>query len=294
MWKCRKCGKQADATNRICRACGGIVESVSDAPPSIKHIQAADEVALELLSDRTSPTAKSDAWVAEVGSASEHESVRPDWKCSNCGEAVPGQFDECWKCQSTRMSEEVEDATPPLPSVAENRGEIEVSTSLMPYGDEEAVPSECAFCGSTKIISGVTIRDQGQGSDGKLQAVVFGNPEALIFKDRLYGELTADICGECGHVELRVANPGQLFRHYVQSRGVDETDAPESKTKADVAWDLKRLLRKTTACERRGEYKEAIHHLEQFISRTDNTSNIDLARAHIRRIQKRISDQGQG
>jgi hypothetical protein len=47
--------------------------------------------------------------------------------------------------------------------------------------------------------------------------VVFGDPGALVFKDRLYGELWADICGDCGHVELRVANPRQLYRHYRKS-----------------------------------------------------------------------------
>jgi hypothetical protein len=32
-----------------------------------------------------------------------HESVkrdatRRDWKCSHCGETVPGSFDSCWRC----------------------------------------------------------------------------------------------------------------------------------------------------------------------------------------------------
>jgi hypothetical protein len=44
--------------------------------------------------------------------------------------------------------------------------------------------------------------------------VVYGDPEALIFKDRVYGRLKADICGDCGHVELRVENPGELYEHY--------------------------------------------------------------------------------
>jgi hypothetical protein len=72
-----------------------------------------------------------------------------------------------------------------------------------------------------KLIRDVTVAGQGEGSDGKPEVVVFGNPEALIFKDRLTGEIRADICGVCGHLEFRVANPGQIYRHYEKARGVD-------------------------------------------------------------------------
>jgi hypothetical protein len=26
----------------------------------------------------------------------------PDWKCPQCGESVPGNFDSCWKCETPR------------------------------------------------------------------------------------------------------------------------------------------------------------------------------------------------
>ena len=67
------------------------------------------------------------------------------------------------------------------------------------------------------MMHGVNIRDQGQGSDGSLKVVITGNPAALMFKDRLYGTLRASICGECGHVDLRVANAAELYRHYLKS-----------------------------------------------------------------------------
>lgn len=28
----------------------------------------------------------------------------PEWKCSNCGAAVPGNFDRCWHCGTPRES----------------------------------------------------------------------------------------------------------------------------------------------------------------------------------------------
>jgi hypothetical protein len=30
------------------------------------------------------------------------EDGRPEWTCANCGEQNPGNFDECWKCQTCR------------------------------------------------------------------------------------------------------------------------------------------------------------------------------------------------
>jgi hypothetical protein len=52
--------------------------------------------------------------------------------------------------------------------------------------------------------------------------VIYGNPQALLFKDRLYGALSANICGECGHVQLRVANAAKLYEHYLESQELAE------------------------------------------------------------------------
>lgn len=60
-----------------------------------------------------------------------------------------------------------------------------------------------------------------QYSDGELKVVVYGNPEALFFKDRLFGEIRADICGSCGHIQFHVANPSELYDHYRDSLGLD-------------------------------------------------------------------------
>lgn len=77
----------------------------------------------------------------------------------------------------------------------------------------------CPRCGSAKVMHGVEVLDQGDSSDGQLKVVIYGNPSALFFQDRLYGYLTADICGDCGHVELRVANPDELYKHYGKTHG---------------------------------------------------------------------------
>jgi hypothetical protein len=33
------------------------------------------------------------------------ENDRPSWECLQCGEENPGNFDECWKCQTWRVPE---------------------------------------------------------------------------------------------------------------------------------------------------------------------------------------------
>ncbi|MDC0274403.1 MAG: hypothetical protein P8M30_15105 [Planctomycetaceae bacterium] len=75
----------------------------------------------------------------------------------------------------------------------------------------------CEKCGSEKIIPDVRVVDQGHLSDGNLKAVVHGESVGFFFKERVYGQLIADICGECGHAELKVVNPQHLCRKYQES-----------------------------------------------------------------------------
>ena len=207
MWICRKCNMRSDGTGRICRACGGIIEEMPDAPSVTETVRAAE--------------------VVEEMPGPEGELACPNWKCPKCGAMVPGNFDVCWKCLTTKAGEQAEDAGELLAQVDENDQEAEVvgedAELPEPGADDEelAVSTNCSRCGSTRIIPDLTILDQGEGSDGKLKAVIFGSPQALIFKDRQYGEIKADICGKCGHIELRVANPRELYEHYQKSRGLD-------------------------------------------------------------------------
>jgi hypothetical protein len=77
---------------------------------------------------------------------------------------------------------------------------------------------QCPKCESTRVIRNIMIRNRGQESDGKLSIYLDADPDALIFKNRFYAELLADVCGECGHVELRAQNPHDLYNHYLQSK----------------------------------------------------------------------------
>ncbi len=86
---------------------------------------------------------------------------------------------------------------------------------------------KCAKCGSTRVMPDVQILSQGDSSDGELKAIVYARPDAIFFKDGVSTEIRADICADCGHLELRVRNPEELYRHLQLQR--EEKDTPEAK-----------------------------------------------------------------
>ena len=77
--------------------------------------------------------------------------------------------------------------------------------------------TNCEKCGSEKIIPDLQIYDQGQHSDTKLQVAFAGNPQATFFKEWVWGELRADICGVCGHTEIKATDPHILWKRYQES-----------------------------------------------------------------------------
>lgn len=83
---------------------------------------------------------------------------------------------------------------------------------------------QCAKCSSARVIPRVFVVDEspatseGMPVDNPLRVRIEGNPSAWIRKDRLYGELTARICGDCGYTELYVQNPGELYDKYVTAK----------------------------------------------------------------------------
>jgi len=150
----------------------------------------------------------------------------PPWKCPQCGELVPGTFDVCWKCQTTKDGERADQSEPVFfPEIVDaSRPNVESETA--------------EFLKSLEVINGKfrhpvglpTVRiiqndvwRHGTGPGGRVESKFAGRrlrrPFCLDLKDRLYGELKANICGDCGHVELRVANPKELYRHYRRSNG---------------------------------------------------------------------------
>lgn len=73
----------------------------------------------------------------------------------------------------------------------------------------------CLECGSLNIIKNAQVFDRGDG-DGKRDFEVYFDikPDALIFKERTYHKIKAEICGDCGYVHFFVVNPATLWQTY--------------------------------------------------------------------------------
>lgn len=231
---CRKCQKQFSGPSKICRECGAILEEMPDAESAaVQEPQESPPPSSSRSADPNASQSESDAGTS-LGRAAVNAGGTTRWKCSHCGESIPATFDVCWNCLTSRegvkaseeelasfrraVETEVEHRqTPRAASPAETSPMDDVEEDDANETGEDLPKPPCVRCGSAKIMRGITVSDQGEHSDGQLKVVVFGSPDAILFKDRLYGKLRADICGECGHVEFRVTNPRQLYRHWLKA-----------------------------------------------------------------------------
>jgi hypothetical protein len=221
MLRCPKCLSTYTDAGKICRSCGAILDEVTEdesAAVKLKHEAAAaewiQEAAPQELNQTTVPAA---LMSADAGCPAD------EWICPGCGEACPNNFAVCWNCgidsqdasilqhpQRSGAVEAIQTAEPDPMVGSLHRPPI--------CAEKDFVAVRCAVCGSERIIPEVPVLDRGDGSPGHLQVMIYGDPDALIFKDRRFETCTASICGDCGHMELRVQNARELYDHYLRSR----------------------------------------------------------------------------
>ena len=79
--------------------------------------------------------------------------------------------------------------------------------------------SACLRCNSENIVQRVRVKvGVPYGPDiGGISAVIYENPDAMVFKQSHESSLYARICGECGHAELFVENPKELYEGFINS-----------------------------------------------------------------------------
>ena len=108
MRMCRKCSKQVSDDSKICRDCGGILEEMSDSVVPGTSVEREPESPFRFPwaseAQAVGPEEGDQQSVGEVVLEPEElgtsDSESPDWKCSQCGETVPGTFDVCWGLNS--------------------------------------------------------------------------------------------------------------------------------------------------------------------------------------------------
>ena len=72
--------------------------------------------------------------------------------------------------------------------------------------------AKCSACGSKRLIPDVKVFERRYANaKGALAIEIHRKPGALLFKDTVKEPLLATICGDCGHVDLRVKDPGKLY-----------------------------------------------------------------------------------
>lgn len=76
----------------------------------------------------------------------------------------------------------------------------------------------CPECGTNEVMLDVRVQDLNESWSTEAQLTVDRNPDAIIFKERARAELRACVCAKCGHVELHVDNPTDLWDAYRASR----------------------------------------------------------------------------
>jgi hypothetical protein len=68
-------------------------------------------------------------------------------------------------------------------------------------------------------MSDIKIIDHGyMDSKHDLSIEFYKNPNALVIKRTQKGTLFANVCGQCGYVELAVGNPEELWNLYNENR----------------------------------------------------------------------------
>jgi hypothetical protein len=118
----------------------------------------------------------------------------------------------------------------------------------------------CPRCGSEEVIPRVRVAERGESNSRyDLQVEVQRRPNAVLFKRPERANLSARVCGVCGHTELYVDSPNALYTAYLQAESSPTASAQEEleRTREELA-DTQIRMR---------ELEEKLAFVEQLIER---------------------------
>ena len=78
--------------------------------------------------------------------------------------------------------------------------------------------SSCKFCESSKIMENISIVDFSHANKKKELSVEIQTTDRILFNKFKNGKLKAQICGSCGHVDLKVTNAKELWEAYIKQK----------------------------------------------------------------------------
>ena len=74
----------------------------------------------------------------------------------------------------------------------------------------------CPRCGSDAVIPDARLVDRGDGDARKtLDVGLETRPDAVVFKKETRVPLRAQVCGDCGFVDLFATDPGRMWEAYL-------------------------------------------------------------------------------
>ncbi len=78
-------------------------------------------------------------------------------------------------------------------------------------------PTTCLRCGSDSIIPDVRPVDRGEANARYVTEVgIVTNPAALMFKGEVRSETRAQVCADCGFVEVYAVDPEALWNAHLE------------------------------------------------------------------------------
>jgi len=70
---------------------------------------------------------------------------------------------------------------------------------------------KCPKCASAMLLDHLRVLTGGESLQ-HLTVQAYGNPDALVFKERANSKMEATVCGECGYTELYAVDPKSLAK----------------------------------------------------------------------------------
>lgn len=74
---------------------------------------------------------------------------------------------------------------------------------------------KCLECKSERIIKDALALDRSSSESHYVMWVAIDEkPDALMFKNRIYSDVKADVCGDCGFIQYYAKDPERLWLAY--------------------------------------------------------------------------------
>jgi hypothetical protein len=79
----------------------------------------------------------------------------------------------------------------------------------------------CPRCSSENVFRAAKVYALSPASNALLQVETQADPDAVFFKDEQLAEVQADVCADCGHVELSIAEAKARALHEAWRKGAE-------------------------------------------------------------------------